>query len=185
MLENNLSKAAAVISDGGIIAYPTEAVWGLGCDPDNGHAVKKILDLKQRPESKGVILIAAQIDQLSEYLGGLNQAAMDKLMASWPGPVTWLVPHNGRAPSWIRGQYDSVALRVTDHKQTAELCKAYGGPIVSTSANINQMPSLKTMSEVEACFGSGIDYYLAGELGGRENPSEIRQLNNDKVWRQG
>src|SRR5690606_32756593 len=115
-------------------ACPTEAVWGLGCDPWNGLAVDRLLALKQRPMKKGLILVAADISQFSELLYDLPEDWQATLKASWPGPNTWLVPHRGRLPGWITGQHASVALRVTDHPLLAELC-ALTGPLVSTSAN--------------------------------------------------
>ncbi|HNI38217.1 MAG TPA: Sua5/YciO/YrdC/YwlC family protein, partial [Pseudomonadales bacterium] len=88
---------------GGVIAYPTEAVWGLGCDPHHEEAVTQLLALKQRNWRKGVILIAADVAQLAPYLRGLPEEKLAVLHASWPGPNTWLVPNNGAAPAWITG----------------------------------------------------------------------------------
>ncbi|HNE27004.1 MAG TPA: Sua5/YciO/YrdC/YwlC family protein, partial [Pseudomonadales bacterium] len=131
----HLQRAVSVLHSGGVIAYPTEAVWGLGCDPHNEEAVTQLLALKQRNWRKGVILIAADVAQLAPYLRGLPEEKLAVLHASWPGPNTWLVPNNGAAPAWITGGRSTLAVRVTAHPLAAALCKQFGGALVSTSAN--------------------------------------------------
>lgn len=130
-----LVMAAKVLSAGGVIACPTEAVWGLSCEPFDRSAVERLLQLKQRPVSKGLILLAACEAQVEFLLQDLPLPQRATLRASWPGPVTFLVPHRGRVPAWVTGEHDSVAVRVTDHPGMVALCRAYGGPVVSTSAN--------------------------------------------------
>lgn len=131
----SLAPVVTALRSGGVIAYPTEAVWGLGCDPDNDEAVAHLLRLKQRDPAKGLILVAGSIAQFAPWLEGLPLELHAPLAASWPGPNTWLVPDNGRTHALVRGAHDSVALRVSDHPGVIELCEAFGGPIVSTSAN--------------------------------------------------
>ena len=126
--------AARVVREGGVIAYPTEAVWGLGCDPWNEDAVYRLLALKARPVEKGLIVVAANIHQLDFLLEDLPDVWLDRLAGTWPGPNTWLVPHQERLPEWVTGVHDSVAVRVTDHPLVQELCHLTG-PLISTSAN--------------------------------------------------
>ena len=135
IVADTLDAAVAALRDGGVIAYPTEGVWGLGCDPDNDAAVAQLLRLKQRDPAKGLILIAASIEQFAPWLEGLPPELHAPLVASWPGPNTWLVPDNGRTHALVRGAHECVALRVSDHQGVIALCQAFGGPIVSTSAN--------------------------------------------------
>ena len=130
-----LDGAAACLRNGGIVAYPTEAVWGLGCDPDDGEALARLIKLKSRDAAKGLILIAGDIAQLEPWLAGVTVEQREQLLASWPGPYTWLVPDNGRAHPLLRGEHVSLAVRVTDHPLVQALCAAFGGPLVSTSAN--------------------------------------------------
>jgi L-threonylcarbamoyladenylate synthase len=177
--------AANVLHAGGVIAYPTEAIWGLGCDPDNPEAVAKLLQLKQRDPAKGLILIAASIEQCHDYLVGIDPQQRAVLEASWPGPVTWLVPDNGTAPDWIRGEHDGLAIRVSAHPLVGQLCRAYGGPIVSTSANITGRSPAKSLWQVRNAFGKALDFCLNGPLGGSSCPSEIRDLRSQKTIRQG
>ena len=170
------------LNNGGVIAYPTEGVWGLGCLPELPTSVAHILGLKQRRWQDGLILIASDILHFQSYLDGLPALQIEKLQKTWPGPVTFLVPDNGAAPSWIRGHHDSVALRVSAHPVVRSLCNCLGGPLVSTSANPSgRMPALSAL-RVRQFFGDEIDLIVAGELSG-SGASEIRDLVSDKVLR--
>ena len=177
-------QAQTVLEQGGIIAYPTEAVWGLGCDPYNQQAVEKILNLKQRPLSKGLILVAADRAQIPGLFDGLDPIQLAKLDSSWPGPTTWLVPDPANIiPDWIKGEHDTVAIRISDHPLVRELCLAFGGAIVSTSANEAGEPEIRSRLIIDEQFGDSIDLVVDGELGSSAEPSEIRDLINDRVIR--
>lgn len=176
-------RAAQVLKAGGVVAYPTEAVWGLGCDPFNDAAVQRLLDLKQRDVAKGLILIAADIQQFSPFLSDLHSPLLQRLQQSWPSPVTWLVPDNGCAPQWIRGRFSTVALRVSSHPAVIDLCIAFGGPIVSSSANPQGLAESRTLFTLQRYFGGGIDAIMPGALGDRDKPSEIRDLLTNTVLR--
>ena len=177
-----IQQAARVVRNGGVIAYPTEAVWGLGCDPWNDEAVERLLALKDRPVHKGLILVAAEVEQFDFLLEDLPEIWLARLAGSWPGPNTWLVPHQNRLPEWISGQHDSVALRVSDHPQVRALCRLTG-PLVSTSANPAGRPSARSRLRVEQYFPGQLDAVLGGALGGRKNPSLIRDLISGDVSR--
>lgn len=176
---------ARIVASGGVIAYPTEAVWGLGCDPFNARAVHKILALKQRSAAKGLILAAASIDQLEPFLTELTTEQRQQLEATWPGPVTWLVPNNGLIPPWISGDFSSVALRVSDHPYVQQLCKAVGGPIVSTSANPQGKPAPRYRWQVCRYFNESalLDRIVKGAVGKRQEPSQIRDLLSGNILR--
>lgn len=177
-----LQQAAQKIRQGGVIAYPTEAVWGLGCDPWNEIAVRRILALKQRPMHKGLILVAADINQLDWLLADLPLAQQQQLATSWPGPNTWLVPHQGRVPHWISGRHASVAVRVSDHPLVQALCQLTG-PLVSTSANPSKHDSATSRLHVEQYFHGQLDAVLNAPLGQRRQPSTIRDLMTGQVLR--
>jgi L-threonylcarbamoyladenylate synthase len=168
--------AVRALRAGGVIAYPTEGVWGLGCDPENPAAVLRLLELKQRNMAKGLVLVAADIDQFAPHLAGLPADQRQQLQASWPAALTWLVPGNGAAADWICGASDRVALRVSAHEVVAALSRAFGGPLVSTSANPSGRPAAMTALGVRRYFGDRLDYILGGELGGRGAPTPIRDL---------
>ncbi|MDO6672323.1 MULTISPECIES: L-threonylcarbamoyladenylate synthase [Cobetia] len=180
-----LDGAAACLRNGGIVAYPTEAVWGLGCDPDDGEALARLIKLKSRDAAKGLILIAGDIAQLEPWLAGVTVEQREQLLASWPGPYTWLVPDNGRAHPLLRGEHVSLAVRVTDHPLVQALCAAFGGPLVSTSANRAGESPAMTADEVRDAFGAALvnDVILEGPLGGNPRPSTIRDLATGKVLR--
>jgi L-threonylcarbamoyladenylate synthase len=177
-----IQQAAQVVRNGGVIAYPTEAVWGLGCDPWNDEAVERLLAMKARPVHKGLILVAADIEQFDFLLEDLPEIWLARLGGSWPGPNTWLVPHQNRLPEWISGRFSSVALRVSDHPQVRALCRLTG-PLVSTSANPAGHPAARSRLRVEQYFPGQVDQVLGGALGGRKNPSLIRDLISGDVVR--
>lgn len=178
-----LARAVNALRNGETIAYPTEAVWGVGCDPDNTAALEHLLMLKQRDPAKGVILIAGEITQFEPWLEGLSPALCERLAQGWPGPLTWLVPDNGRTHPLVRGQHDRVALRVSAHPGVQQLTRAFGGPIVSTSANLAGQPPMMNAAAVRAEFGQRL-FIVEGALGGRERPSDIRDLLTGAYLRQ-
>lgn len=180
-----LTRAVRVLRAGGVIAYPTEGVWGLGCDPANPAAVARLLELKARPVSKGLILVAGSIAQALPYLARLDPAQCTRVLESWPGPETWVVPAPAWVPRWIRGDSPGVAIRVSAHPQTAALCLRFGGALVSTSANRAGVAPARDALRVRRQLGRGIDYLLPGALGGRAGPSRIRDACTGQVLRAG
>lgn len=173
--------AFEIIRAGGVVACPTEAVYGLSCDPWNETAVRKLLALKQRDVSQGLILVAGGLYQFTSLVGHLSRARQETLAASWPGPVTWLVPANEHVPAWIRGEHDTVALRVTAHPVMADLCRMAGKPLVSTSANPSGEAPARDVESIEKAF-PGLPV-VAGLLGNAKMPSEIRDLETGKIVR--
>lgn len=172
-------RAVDYVEQGGVIAYPTEAVWGLGCDPYSETAVQRLLALKKRPVEKGLILVASRVEQVEHLLTALTDEQRDRVLSSWPGPNTWLIPDKEQTiPEWIRGVHSSVAVRVSDHPLVRELCDRFGGLLVSTSANPASREPALTKLKVRAYFGCELDFVLAGELGGRTAPSVIRDAVN-------
>jgi L-threonylcarbamoyladenylate synthase len=178
-----ISKALAAINAGDVIAYPTEAVWGLGCDPFNREAVHQILELKKRPEEKGLILVAGAMRQFDFLLQDLSVPQRAQLESAWPGPTTWLVPHHNRVPHWISGRFDSVAVRVSSHPLIRDLTRDFG-PIVSTSANPQGLAPARDSLRVRRYFGKRV-HIVPGVLGKQRNPSEIRDLRTGKTVRPG
>ena len=179
----HLRRAVRVLHAGGILAYPTEAVYGLGCDPLRGEAVQRLLALKQRPVEKGMILIASDWAQLAPYLLSLSATQRRRLFATWPGPHTWILPCRPEVPVWLRGAHDSLAVRITAHPVAAALCAAWGGALVSTSANRSGLPPARSPLRVRQQFGDAIDYLVPGALGGLARPTAIRDGVTGKTLR--
>jgi L-threonylcarbamoyladenylate synthase len=183
IVTHRLRLAARVIAGGGLIAYPTEAVYGLGCDPGNRAAVLRLLALKRRDPAKGLILIAADPGQLAPFVADLEPARMAEVLASWPGPNTWLLPVRALTPDWLHGRFDTLAVRVTAHPLAAALCRAWGGPLVSTSANRAGRPPARTALGARRALQQRVDLILAGPCGGAARPSLIRDGRTGRVLR--
>jgi L-threonylcarbamoyladenylate synthase len=181
----DVAACATLLRSGGLIAYPTEGVWGLGCDPRDEAAVLRLLALKQRDVAKGLILIAASEAPLAAFIdmAALDAAQRDTVRASWPGPNTWIMPATPHAPRWITGDHDGIAVRVTAHPIVRALCEAFGGALVSTSANIASEPSPTTRAALDPRIVAGVDAVCAGETLGRAQPSTIRDARSGGVLR--
>lgn len=177
-----VAEAAESIVAGGLVAHACEGVWGLACDPMNEAAVRRVLQLKGRPASKGLIVIGAAATDFAPELEPLCAQAAARIRASWPGAVTWLVP-NVRFPPWIVGDFPTVAVRVPDHEQARQLAAACGHPLVSTSANRAADPPARTAGEVRRIFGGEIDALLPGAVGDRSVPSTIIDAATGRVLR--
>jgi L-threonylcarbamoyladenylate synthase len=178
-----IATAARWIRNGGIVAYPTEAVFGLGCDPAEPLAVARLLAIKHRPVSKGLILVAARRAQLDPWLQPLPARLEQRLQRSWPGPTTWLVPAADDCPGWLTGQHSTLAVRVSAHPLVQALCERLGSALVSTSANISRQRPARSILEVQLRFATDIDYILTGQLGGRQQPTTIRDLVSGQIVR--
>lgn len=180
-----LEEAVAALNDQQVIAYATEAVFGLGCDPDSDVAVQRLLAIKQRPVEKGLILIAADMTQLLDYidLSQLSDEQLARVEASWPGPFTWIMPARATTPVWLTGQFETLAVRVTAHPQVQALCLAFGKPLVSTSANLTGEEPARRVTDIGELLASKLAYILPGEVGGQANPSEIKDARTGTVIR--
>ncbi|HEY5972880.1 MAG TPA: Sua5/YciO/YrdC/YwlC family protein [Pseudoxanthomonas sp.] len=172
----SLTEATIALKRGGVIAYPTEAVWGLGCDPRNEAAVLRLLAIKQRSVDKGLILIASHLDQLRPFLdiAALPTERLAEVLATWPGPHTWVMPASDEAPRWITGAHAGIAVRISAHPVVAALCEAFGGALVSTSANLAGQPAAHTRTTLDPDLLPALESVLAGETGGLLRPSSIR-----------
>jgi L-threonylcarbamoyladenylate synthase len=178
-----LRHAARIVRSGGVIAYPTEAVFGLGCDPRARVAVERILTIKRRSWRKGVILIGANWAQLERYAELPPEPRRSEVLATWPGPQTWVLDARRGAPRWITGGRASIAVRMTAHPLARELCLAIGHALVSTSANVSRRPPHRRLLSLRRDLGRDVDYVLAGPLGGLAQPTGIRDGRSGQVLR--
>lgn len=181
----NFDSAQQAFLAGGVIAYPTEAVFGLGCDPDNNEALEKLLALKNRPAEKGLILLAANYSQLLPYIDD-NQIPQDKrfsVLSRWPDGITQLVAKSAHCPALLSGKFETIAVRVTSQPDVVALCNAVNKPIVSTSANLSGAEPAKTWQEVEKTLAHQVDFILKGQTLGYRQPSQIIHALTGEVVR--
>jgi L-threonylcarbamoyladenylate synthase len=179
LYRRELALAATTLRRGGIVAYATESCFGLGCDPRNRPAVLRLLKIKQRAPNKGLILIAAEPQQLTPYVASFPP----KALASWPGPHTWLLNPTTTAPPWVRGRHPRIAVRVTRHAQAAALCRAAGMALVSTSANRAGERPARSYRQVLRRLGAELDYVLPGRIGELKAPTPITDAATGEVVR--
>lgn len=178
-----IKQAARILAGGGIVAYPTEGVYGLGCLPDDGEAVLRLLALKDRRLELGLILIAESPAQLDDYILPLKGAVRKRVLATWPGPCTWIVPAQDDAPPWLTGGRSTIAVRVTAEQTARKLCAYADSALVSTSANRHGHPPARTRLAAICRFGSDVDYVLPGAVGVLAGPTEIRDATTGQVLR--
>jgi len=179
----DLQKAVNVLKQGGVIAYPTEYCFGLGCDPLNTKAIQRILAIKRRQANQGLILIAADIPQLEFYVNLSSAACYEDIIQSWPGPYTWTIEAKQGVSEWVRGMHESVAVRVPNHMESHELCRQFGDAIVSTSANRHGESELMTTQQVRNVLGDEVDHVVDAMVGGAVRPSQIRDGNTGERFR--
>jgi L-threonylcarbamoyladenylate synthase len=177
-----IREAARQLENGGIIAYPTETVYGLGCDPFNGAAVLHLLALKQRDIQQGLVLIASEFSQFEPLLLPLPPPVKKRVTKPGPVPTTWVLPCLPGVPAWLRGRHTSLAVRVTQHPVAAELCRQWGGPLVSTSANLHGKHPATSPLAVHKAFNGQLDCILHGDPGSGR-PSVIRDGFSARILR--
>lgn len=185
LLHRSLTSIRAIsahLKRGGLIAYPTESCYGLGCDPDNCKAVLRLLKLKQRPQRKGLILIASHYHQVARYLQPLILNEQAKLHNDSAQAVTYLMPTHQSTPRWLRGAHDTLAVRLTAHPFAVRLCRSVNSALVSTSANRRGQRPAKTYAECQRLFGKHV-WVLRGRVGKRKQPSTIRAWSDGKIIR--
>lgn len=170
------------LQGGGVIAYATESCFGLGCDPRNAKGVRRLRQLKGRPQSKGLILVAADIRQLKPYLAPLPESMQEQLTLYWPGPYTLLLPASQRCPHWLIGKHHTIAVRISAHPDAVRACRMAGMALVSTSANRSGQRPLHSGTACRAVFGDAIQI-LPGRTGTRKRPSTLLDPFNGRVVR--
>jgi L-threonylcarbamoyladenylate synthase len=178
----SIDQVASHLKRGGVIAYPTESCYGFGCDPRNRAAVRRVLKLKQRPQRKGLILIASDFFQVARFLKPLAPAEQTKLKKDGAEAVTCLMPARPSCPRWLRGAHDTLAVRITAHPAAASLCRALGMALVSTSANVGGDRPARTHADCRRRFGSKV-LVLPGRVGKRKKPSTIRAWADGRIIR--
>lgn len=180
---HRLRRAARTLAGGGIVAHATEGVWGLAADAYDADAVWRVIAAKRRDVARGLIVVAADPAQLAPFVDPAADTAWQQAVESWPGAVTWLLPARADAPWWLTGGQPTIALRETAHGLTRALCAEFGGPIVSTSANVSGRPPVASPWRARACFGDHIDMVLGGRVDTPGRASTIRDARTNEVIR--
>jgi L-threonylcarbamoyladenylate synthase len=178
-----LERAARILRGGGVIAYPTEAVYGIGCVPLHEEAVLRVLRIKGRSWRKGLLLIAASVADLEPYVHLPPEPRRSEVLDSWPGPVTWVLQAKPGVPDSLTGGRATLGVRVTDHPIARALCERVGAPLVSTSANFSRRPPLRSALRVRRLLGPRLDGVLGGPVGGLARPTVIRDGATGEVLR--
>lgn len=178
-----LQEAVWALRRGGVVAYPTEGCYGLGCDPRNTRAVQKILRLKKRSWRQGLIVIGADWRHVALWVDASDEATVSRARLTWPGPHTWLLPAAPGVSRWLRGEHGTLAVRITAHPVAAALCRRFNSAIVSTSANLHGRPPAVSAAQAREMFGGAVDAVVAGRLGGLRGPTEIRDARTGKILR--
>jgi L-threonylcarbamoyladenylate synthase len=180
-MQNKIKQTIKVLRQGGIILYPTEGVYGLGCDPFNETAVLRLLKIKRRNVNKGLILIATNWQQVKDLLKiNIEQCAASKKSNY---PTTWVLPATKKAPRWITGKFNSIAIRVTSHPMAKKICQKFGGPIVSTSANLTKKAPVKNLKQVDKKIICNIDFVVHGRVGNLGKPTRICDIERAEILR--
>ena len=177
-MRQDIRKAVDALLAGGVIAYPTESVYGLGCMPDDTDALLRVLQIKKRDPTMGLILIAARPEQFADLV-----ALDDGLPEPGDYPITWIVPASQRVHPLVRGRHEGVAIRLTTHPKAKAICDAVDGPIVSTSANVSGRPVARHSWTLAREFRHRVDYIVPGACGSAGGASEIRDYRSGKVLR--
>ncbi len=178
-----MREATAALRAGGVISYPTEAVFGLGCDPRDEAALSRIISIKGRAAHKGFILIAASLDQLLPFLAPVQAEWQTQFDSVWPGPVTMVVPCAPGCSELLTGGRETLAVRVSDHPIVQSLCERFGGPIVSTSANRSGQEPCRDTASAAQLFGTEVDVTVDGKVGTLSEPTRIIDVRSGQRLR--
>ncbi|MBA2689540.1 MAG: Sua5/YciO/YrdC/YwlC family protein [Burkholderiales bacterium] len=175
-------KLQAHVGRGGLIAYATASCFGVGCDPRNAKAVRRLLVLKRRPKNKGLILVAHDFQLLAPFVAPLSVGSRERALKRWPGPHTWLMSASRQTSRSVRGNHDEVAVRVDGHPDTIEICRILGMAITSSSLNRTGQVPVRTYREASRQFG-GCVLVLPGRIGGDKRPSTIEDFTTGRIIR--
>ncbi|MFV9614726.1 MAG: L-threonylcarbamoyladenylate synthase [Gammaproteobacteria bacterium] len=173
--------AVHIINRGGIIAYPTDTIYGLGCDPYNPDAVKKINAIKQRPLNKQFILLAANINQLRPLI--LIKKEQEKIITQNTQVTSWIVKASPTAPPWLVGDSKTLCIRISKHDEVQRLCNTLGHAIISTSANLAGKKTAKNALQLHKYFHQYVEIILIANKNPGRKASKIIRLCDNQVIR--
>lgn len=167
----SIVQAKTLLKEGKVIAYPTESCFGLGCDPFCEDAVERLFAIKKRSVNKGLILLISHWSQLFSLIAPIADSYLEPVRSTWPGPVTWIFPKSSSIPSWLSGEHNGIAIRMSAHPIARELSDEH--PLVSTSANVSGLPMLRDIESVQLHFPTELDGIVVENIGDAARPSAI------------
>lgn len=179
-ITTSLETVADHVGQHHVVCYPTEGVWGIGCHPQSATAFEQTLSLKQRSEEKGVILLAANYEQIQPY-ASITPTLQAQLREHWAGFVTCLLPKSPDCPDYLTGDHDTVAVRMTAYEPLRQLCLLSRSAVVSTSANITGQSPARDLQQAVSLFSTHVDCYWDAPLGGADKPSKIIDLTTSRL----
>lgn len=184
-LQLTTKEASTILQNDGVIAYPTETVWGFGCLANKPSALRKLLAIKNRSADKGLILLGNSLDMFNDFVdfSKLSASQIETLLKPPLTPTSWLVPAKENVSLLVRGRHSSIAIRFATNPSCKELIAELNTPIVSTSANQDGLPICKIKEEIRFLFDKQLDGILEGDVGCRNTPSQIIDLLTKKVIR--
>ena len=182
--ENDIAQCVNTLNNGGLILYPTDTVWGIGCDATNAEAVKRVYQLKQRDDSKALIVLIDNADHIDHYVVDVPAIARELIdVAVKPLTIIYEGAYN-LAPNLL-GDEDSVGIRIPNDEFCHQLCARFGKPIVSTSANVSGKPTAKTFADIDPAIVNGVDYAVEYRRDDTtpHHPSNIILLSRDGTFK--
>lgn len=172
-----LNRLIHAVSRGAVFGYPTDTIWGFGCHPLIANSVSRILQIKNRAPDKGLILLSSRLEYCAAYLA-VDMEQLESIRLPCAQPTSWLVPASAFCPPWIRGNFPTVAIRITDHPLLQVLCDRLEAPMVSTSANRAGRATVRNSLQLRKQFGDELDFIVTGFAPGSGRPSEIKSLSS-------
>lgn len=179
---HSLDAAIDALQAGHVIAYPTESVYGLGCDPYHEHACQTLCDLKARHDGSGWICVIGDLEPLQSLVAPLSESMLKKLHETWPGPTTWVLPAAPNLPPWLMGPNQTIAVRYSAHPVVQALCKLFKSPLISTSANLKSQPPARDLNTLRTYFDAQtLPVVLEGDLGGAHQPCRMLSASGNII----
>jgi len=178
--ELDIKQVVDVLQGGGLILYPTDTIWGVGCDATNSKAVEKVYHLKERLDDKSLIILVSDLDMLQKYVKDIPEIVLE-LLSSVSEPLTVIYPEAQNLPKNVMAEDGSIAIRIPNHQFCQELLRAFGRPVTSTSANVSGAPNPHSYRVVSQEIKKGVDYIvpLEQDIISRPKPSSIVRIDEN------
>lgn len=176
-----LEQAIGTLQNGGVIAFPTDTVYGIGASLDHPQALRRIYDLKGRAPDKPLPILIARVDVLDSLCPDVDERLVDLAEQFWPGALTIVIPAAGHLPAEVKAPDNTIGVRLPNHSIPLTIAERAGGAIATTSANISGLDAAHTAGEIRDAFGTQIDLILDGGFAPQENPSTVIRVVDGEI----